>query len=1105
MNELFGISMDLIMFVLLALLAVSLVSMAYVALRNPIMFKLGIRNIPRRRAQTTLIVLGLMLSTVIISAAFTTGDTIDRSVTSEVYRLLGSVDETIVVGDVDDDAFGDDETQLQAVRDESFDAATMRPLIEGLSRSENVDAVVPAYMNVAVAVNLTDRLSTPLFNLIGLDTQAAAGLSDLREVGGDVVHVSDLGSGEIFLNESAADDLDVQAGDVVALYTAAGNREFRVKAVVEDRRLAGTAGISTRREGGVVPLEVAQSFFNAPGQLTMIAVSNEGDTRAGLLLTEAVEEEINGYLAGLPTPPALSVQTVKRSGVDIAEEAANLFASFFLIMGLFSIGAGVLLIFMIFVMLAAERKSEMGMARAVGTKRTDIVQTFLSEGMAYNVLAAMVGTAIGVGVAFIISRAMASLFASSNLEISPYVTLRSLLISYSLGVVLTFLTVTFSSWRVSLINIVRAIRDIPEPPAPRPSWGTRGFLPTLRDLFFRPTNRAGWLRRGAGLVAVVLAGFSASVPALLFVSLLIAAGILLSYAISQEMPWLLRIGVFLGTLLVLPVSIVAAVFMTFQLGPLFLLGSLPLIALGAAEHSAFPLLFGLSLAPLGLALLIRSFGANERLTYTVTGLLLIYIWEIDFSVGLLEAIFGEVQGDFEMFFLSGVMVTVAATFVIVYNADMILGPLTSLGRGYLGALLPSIKMAVAYPLANTMRTGMTMAMFCLVVFALTMISSFNHNFNRLFRSEGALGGWDITVDENPESPILDLNARLREANSPALSEIEAVGVSSIVSRRNARLCHLTANTPCDPSQSGQFEEYEVRGDSDSFFTTSNLGFQARATGYESSEEVWQAVARDPSLAVIDSNAIVGDFGTPRIIRGIDPGDTTFDPVQVVLLSPRTGERQTVTVIGVIEMRSSGTFMGLHVSEASLNGVFGQPDARRYYVQTESGADNREVARRIESSLLLTGAQAESLRQQIDEQGATINGFFYLMQGFMGLGLFVGVAAVGVISFRTVVERRQQIGMLRALGYRRGMIGLTFLIESSFIAFMGVVSGLVFALILARQLITDEFANQGVGGFAIPWIQISVIGGLAFGFALLMTLIPSRQAASIPIAEALRYE
>ena len=53
---------------------------------------------------------------------------------------------------------------------------------------------------------------------------------------------------------------------------------------------------------------------------------------------------------------------------------------------------------------------------------------------------------------------------------------RSLIISYSLGVVLTFLTVTFSSWRVSQINIVRAIRDIPEPPPQKPMWRAHGIL-----------------------------------------------------------------------------------------------------------------------------------------------------------------------------------------------------------------------------------------------------------------------------------------------------------------------------------------------------------------------------------------------------------------------------------------------------------------------------------------------------------------------------------------------------------------------------------------------------------------------------------------------------
>src|SRR4029078_11262606 len=81
---------------LVALLAVCLLSVAWVAWRRPVIFKLGVRNIPRRKAQTLLIVVGLMLSTLIISAALGTGDTVDHSITSLVYDNMGHVDEVVV-------------------------------------------------------------------------------------------------------------------------------------------------------------------------------------------------------------------------------------------------------------------------------------------------------------------------------------------------------------------------------------------------------------------------------------------------------------------------------------------------------------------------------------------------------------------------------------------------------------------------------------------------------------------------------------------------------------------------------------------------------------------------------------------------------------------------------------------------------------------------------------------------------------------------------------------------------------------------------------------------------------------------------------------------
>ena len=71
--------------------------------------------------------------------------------------------------------------------------------------------------------------------------------------------------------------------------------------------------------------------------------------------------------------------------------------SFFTTFGSFSIAAGILLIFLIFVMLAAERRGELGIARAVGTRRGHLVQMFLFEGLAYDLLAAAVGAAARLG------------------------------------------------------------------------------------------------------------------------------------------------------------------------------------------------------------------------------------------------------------------------------------------------------------------------------------------------------------------------------------------------------------------------------------------------------------------------------------------------------------------------------------------------------------------------------------------------------------------------------------------------------------------------------------------------------------------------------------
>src|SRR4029450_5326328 len=99
-----------------------------------------------------------------------------------------------------------------------------------------------------------------------------------------------------------------------------------------------------------------------------------------------------------------------------------------------------------------------------------------------------------------------------------------------------------------------------------------------------------------------------------------------------------------------------------------------------------------------------------------------------------------------MFFLSGVAMVTSATFVLIYNAHLLLAVVSRLG-GRFSSILPAMRTAVAYPLANRFRTGMTVAMISLVVFALTMMSTMNYNFDKLFLCDESRDCWSVLSRE----------------------------------------------------------------------------------------------------------------------------------------------------------------------------------------------------------------------------------------------------------------------------------------------------------------------------------------------------------------------
>ena len=1000
MKELFGIPIDTLTLVLAIMLAALVGAIALLAIRNRVLVRLGVRNVGRRRARSALIIVGLMLGTTIIASVLATGDTMSHTIRSTAVQALGGTDEVVAAKGAVTDIPGE---LGQASGVGYFPQSTADDVRAVLAQSGLADGVAGAIRKDVAVQAPIQRQTEPSVSLFAPDPSHMQGFAPIRNVAGGEVTLADLQPGQIYLNEKAADKLHVSAGDPLLVFTGAKPVRMHIRALVR------FDGAGTTDSALLMPLAEAQRLFNARDQIEGIVISNRGHGDAAVALTDQVVETLKPTMQplGLETAPA------KQDALKAADQAGNAFMSLFTTFGTFSIAAGILLIFLIFVMLAAERRGELGIARAIGTRRGHLVQMFTFEGAAYDVISAAVGALLGAAVAYGMVLIIASAFSSESqggIQIEYFVSWRSLFIAFAIGGLLTLLVVAFSAWRVSVMTISAAIRNLPEPSVPH--------------------------RRRRLVLA----------------------------------------------------------FLTIALGVL-------LIVSGTAGGSATPLMLGVCLVLIGLVPTLRLAHVPERVAYTACGLAIAVAMLLPWSVW--ESVFGQISMDFTTWIVSGLMTVIGAVWVIVYNADLVLRGLSSVLSRF-GRIAPVIRMAITYPLRARFRTGATLAMFTLVVFTLVTGTASSGSFQKaLGNIDDFGGGFQVRAGTSATAPITDMKAALQNAPGIDPRDFVAVGSQTVLS---VKARQLRTGRPA--------ESYVARGLDQGFLEHTTFGFGAMARGYSTAPQVWRALATEPGLAVVDATvaphrdnfnfAVLPDFQ----LSGFYMEDGVFDPIPITVRDPQTGRALHLKVIGILKDSAPAEMAGISSSQATYQHAFpGRFEPTIHYFALAPGVDPETTATKLESAFLANGLQADSLQKVLDDTLAANRTFNQLIQGFMLLGLVVGVAALGVISARAVVERRQQIGVLRAIGFRRGMVEAVFLIESSFIALTSIAVGTLLGLILAENIIRDSAKQPSWENLTlvVPWGTFGIIFLLVYVVALAATLGSALRASRIRPAEALRYQ
>ena len=445
------------------------------------------------------------------------------------------------------------------------------------------------------------------------------------------------------------------------------------------------------------------------------------------------------------------------------------------------------------------------MARAVGTQRGHLTQMFIFEGLAYDLAAAAVGAALGVAVGFVLVGAVSGLLGSFGFRITPHVEIRSVVVAYCLGVLITFLTVAISAARVSRLNIVAAIRDIPDLPPMQKKLSEEAMEPFDQLAKGQPMGCLGAIFHLIG--SLLKSGpVTFTLGVLLFI-----------------LGWTIPSGFF------------------FHLG-----ASLTIVAIGMTIRWL-----------LGLRRVRRP--TRDRIGFTVSGVLLLIYWLL--PVDVLHYWIGAPEFAEDNFttllFVGGIMTVLAAVWVIMYNADLILGAISFvLGRA--GHLRPVLKTAVAYPVSALFRTGMAIAMFALIMFVLILLSVLTSLNQQVGPNDPAVtGGYDIEGKVPFSNPIPDMRERV--AADPNLKDrFSAIGGQTLFP---LEMRQVGAKPPAVPfgatmllQQPGLAEGYyyyNTRFVDEEFLGNTGFELAVRARGYESDKEVWDAVAADPSLVVVE--------------------------------------------------------------------------------------------------------------------------------------------------------------------------------------------------------------------------------------------------------------
>lgn len=387
---------------------------------------------------------------------------------------------------------------------------------------------------------------------------------------------------------------------------------------------------------------------------------------------------------------------------------------------------------------------------------------------------------------------------------------------------------------------------------------------------------------------------------------------------------------------------------------------------------------------------------------------------------------------------------------------------------------------------NPGRSVMTIGLMASATFLIVALSSF-----RLAPTENGVGGFQL-IAQSAEPIYVDLNASAPRA--------EFFG-SRTNSLTDASIIGLRLRSGDDASCNNLYRALEprvlgvTRRLIEHFDHRSSTRFEWSGSAAKTAAQranPWRLLAgpaaepNDVVPAVLDKNTAMYSL---RLYRGIgEEFDFTYD-----------GQKIRFRVAGLL---SNSVLQGsLLISEADFQRRFPQVNGYRSFLIAAPTEKVAAVKQLLEDRLSDQGFDAIPARDVLEQLLAVQNTYLSTFQSLGALGLLLGTFGLATVQLRNVLERRGELALLRAAGYRRRRLAEMVLLENVLLLVGGLATGIVAALVAVLP-------HKLLGADAISWIllrDLAIMMAAVLIAGIISSLISVRAVLRLPLLASLRGE